>query len=85
MQRQRCEKGGPIKSFSVKYDKPLDELNVCFSAPSQRTMYFQIVDLSLCGEGTSISEAFLKVSSSGSSKVVKMLATVLEIAAAKLS
>ena len=49
----------------------------------KRTMYFQIVDLSLCGEGTSISEAFLKISSSGSSKVVKMLATVLEIAAAK--
>ena len=46
-------------------------------------MYFQIVDLSLCGDGTSISEAFFKVSSSGSSKVVKMLATVLEIAAAK--
>ena len=51
----------------------------------KRTMSFQIVDLSLCGEGTSISEAFLKVSSSGSSKVVRMLATVLEIAAAKLS
>ena len=51
----------------------------------KRTMSFQIVDLSLCGEGTSISEAFLKVSFSGSSKVVRMLATVLEIAAAKLS
>ena len=48
-------------------------------------MSFQIVDLSLYGEGTSNSEAFVKVSSSGSSKVVKMLATVLEIAAAKFS
>ena len=46
-------------------------------------MYFTIVDLCLCGENTSISEAFHKVSSSGSSKVVKMLATVLDIAAAK--
>ena len=46
-------------------------------------MYFTIVDLCLCGEDTSISEAFFKVSSSGSSKVVKMLATILEIAAAK--
>ena len=43
------------------------------------------VDLLCVGNSPEFSEAFYKVSSSGLSKVVRMLATVLEIAAAKLS
>ena len=41
------------------------------------------VDLFVCGGLTRVLEAFHKVSSSGLSKVVKMLATVLDMAAAK--
>ncbi len=43
------------------------------------------VDLICVGNSPEFQKAFCKVSSSGLSKVVRMLATVLEIAAAKLS
>ena len=60
-------------------------MSILFLRSLKRTMYNTIVDLFVCGENTSISEAFHKVSSSGFSKVVRMLATVLDIAAAKFS